>query len=110
MNNNKPQFSIDFERQYKIDHSNDFLYTEESSIRFKTIIYYFAQHQSFYKSPILNSKISTPSFNKGLLVIGNYGTGKSSILKTLSRLDNYLFKFHTALEVTLDYEKYKYSK
>ncbi len=51
----------------------------------RTLIFYFLSRKKFLDSPLLNFK-SQPNLNKGLLVIGNYGTGKSSIFRTFHQL------------------------
>lgn len=54
-----------------------------------TLLYYFAKSDNFYKSNLLykEDKI-TNDLNKGLLVIGGYGCGKTSFFKAF----HYLFK------------------
>lgn len=47
----------------------------------RTLCAYFLQRDGFYKSPLINN-ISNPDLRKGLMIIGTYGTGKTSILKT----------------------------
>lgn len=51
----------------------------------RTLCAYFLQKEGFYKSPLLNN-ISNPNLNKGLMIIGSYGTGKTSILKTFYQI------------------------
>ena len=53
----------------------------EGRVFVRTLCAYFLNKNGFYKSPILNKK-SVPNLEKGLLVIGNYGTGKTSIFNT----------------------------
>ena len=53
----------------------------EGRVFSRTLCTYFLQKNSFCKSPILNEK-SIPNLEKGLMVIGNYGTGKTSIFNT----------------------------
>lgn len=97
-------FLINFKNQYKLDHGVEFKETSDSIIRLGTILQYFAKNDLFFKSTILNIELSKPSWNKGLLIIGDYGTGKSSILQTLLKLFPGLYKYHTALEVNSHYE------
>ncbi len=51
----------------------------------RTLCAYFLQKNSFCKSPILNKK-SVPDLDKGLMVIGNYGTGKTSVFNTFHKM------------------------
>ena len=43
---------------------------------------YLGKNERFLNSTILNKKINEPHLFKGLLVIGGYGCGKTSIFKT----------------------------
>jgi len=80
----------------------------------KTILYYFAKDQRFFKSDRLckNDKgnyFSDPSFDKGLLIIGNYGNGKTSTMKTLKSLFDgtpLVFKSYSANRVVTTFESY----
>lgn len=92
-----------------------FNYTEETKLNVYTMAYYFAKDERFLKSPLLIKKVnqgkevrtSTPSLKKGLLIIGNYGNGKSSMLKTfcktLQTVRDHNFSFQTANNLVRDY-------
>lgn len=92
----------------------------------KTLCAYFAQRRAFLRSPLLNDK-SEPSLDKGLLIIGTYGTGKTSIMRTFDELFRYAvsnplgvadkhgvnqflarykfsFRYLTAIDVVKDFE------
>jgi DNA replication protein DnaC len=71
---------------------NPYSNTDEPFLLLKTLIYYFTQDDSFFKSPVL-SDLSKPSFNKGLLVIGGYGCGKTSTFKAIKRMFDTYIKF-----------------
>lgn len=62
----------------------------ESRILARTIAAYFLKRSKFLKSPLLNSK-SEPNLNKGLMIIGGYGTGKTSIINTFHQMIQYSF-------------------
>lgn len=51
-----------------------------------TLLYYIFHNEAFLKSPILNKTINQPHLDKGLLVIGSYGCGKTSIFKAIRHL------------------------
>lgn len=51
----------------------------------RTLCAYFLQKKSFFRSPLLNDK-SIPDLNKGLMIVGGYGTGKTSILNTFHQM------------------------
>ncbi|CAM3259616.1 DUF6079 family protein [Aequorivita lipolytica] len=96
-------FLIEFEHE----HQKDFVLNEESLLRVNTLINYFTKNKDFFTSPIV-SKLSQPSLNKGLLIIGDFGTGKSTILKTLLQVlkkTNVLYSIHHhVMEVNQKYE------
>ena len=57
----------------------------EGKIFAKTMIYYFLKDERFLKSPLI-SDVTIPSINKGVAIVGKWGNGKTSIMKTLWRL------------------------
>lgn len=79
--NHKTLFTL-FLIEYKHTYQKEFIQNDESLIRLNTLINYFTKSEDFLKSSIV-SHLSKPSLSKGLLVIGDFGTGKSTILKTL---------------------------
>lgn len=104
-----------FLENYKKFNNKDFIMTEESEVNLYTIAFYFAKDESFFRSPNIveeitiggNTKTSKPSFDKGLLIIGNFGNGKSSMLstfcKTLQGVRDYNFVFKAARKLSKDY-------
>jgi len=99
----KQRFYTNFE---KIENKK-FNPTAEVDKILSTIIYYFIGAPIFLKSTVLASKISKPSFQKGLLLIGNYGTGKTAIMiviaETLKELNIHL-KIMLTSELVREYE------
>ncbi len=78
----------------------------ESSDLLCTLCYYFAGDEKFFSSPILSNE-SKPSFEKGLLIVGGYGIGKTASLKQLSQLcagTQSAFPVLSAAQVVYDYE------
>ena len=57
----------------------------ESKRLARTICAYFLQKKAFFRSPLLNEK-SIPDMQKGLMIVGGYGTGKTSILNTFHQM------------------------
>jgi hypothetical protein len=105
--------------EYKIMFKRDFKFTEESKILLFTVLYYFFRDDHFFNSPCLIKPGGTnPSFDKGLLIMGNTGVGKTSMLLALEQLfNNYLlyfpkthFKSITAYQTVNDFEKLKTSE
>lgn len=74
----------------------------------KPLIYYFSKDNRFYECENL-SKISQPSFDKGLLIIGNFGNGKTSTMKVFEQIFKGVpgigFKGFSANEVVTIFEK-----
>lgn len=96
-------FLIDFSQTY----NKEFILNEESLTRLNTLIQYFLKNEDFFKSPIV-SDLSHPSFDKGLLLIGDLGTGKTAMLNILLqvlRKTNILYTIpHHVIEVNQKYE------
>jgi len=74
----------------------------------EVLIYYFSKDERFFECENL-SKISTPSFDKGLLIIGTFGNGKTAVMKTFEKIfrttTGVSFKGFTANEIVTMYEK-----
>ena len=62
---------------------NPYSDSKEPEYLIHTLICYFLKNDKFFNSPLLNTKLSKPSFNKGLLIIGGYGNGKTTVMQTL---------------------------
>lgn len=71
-------------------------------------LYYFSKNENFFKCKNL-SNLSKPSFDKGLLVIGDFGNGKTSVFKTFEKIfknmPGYIFTGYSANHVVVEYEK-----
>ncbi|OHT44456.1 P-loop NTPase family protein [Flavobacterium tructae] len=72
------------------------------------LIYYFSKDERFFSCDNL-SDISQPSFDKGLLIIGNYGNGKTSTMKVFESIFRGIpkvgFKSYSANEAVIMFEK-----
>jgi hypothetical protein len=72
------------------------------------IIYYFSKDNRFFECENL-SHISEPSFEKGLLIIGNFGNGKTSTMKVFEEIfkgiPDFGFKSFSANEAVTMFEK-----
>lgn len=72
------------------------------------LIYYFSKDQRFFECENL-SKISDPSFEKGLLIIGTFGNGKTATMKVFENIfkavPGFAFKGYSANESVLMFEK-----
>lgn len=85
-----------FLKAYKFLNDVDFLITDQSIKNLEPIIKYFSFDTSFSESENLvkkcGNKALAPSFKKGLLLIGNVGNGKTSIMKSMEFLIDFHFK------------------
>ena len=100
-----------FKNQYFKDHMVHFIENDEAKQLVYTLIYYFQNKDDFFNSNLLYPLVGTTiSLNKGLIIIGGYGTGKSTILQTFQKLINTVFisrvtsKFNPAIDVVQEYE------
>jgi len=80
----------------------------------ETLINYFSRNEDFLNSPRLcrtpsGKFISEPSFKKGFLIIGDFGCGKSSMMrafKTLFDGHTLTFKSYTTNKIVTNFESY----
>lgn len=81
---------------YKFLNGFDFEITEESIKNIEPIIKYFAHDSTFFDADnsikVVGNKQLTPSFKKGLLLIGNVGNGKTSVMKAIQFMIDYYFE------------------
>lgn len=100
-----------FKIEFKKLTGNELSIDRERLDDYRTLLCYFSKDQRFFRCENLNKTKSEPSFDKGLLIIGGYGNGKSSCLQAISKalhpfnVDQ--FKYHNANEVVDMYEACK---
>ncbi len=73
--------------------------TEEMTANVKALCYYFAKDDRFFKSC---NPMSSPSFEKGLMLVGAYGNGKTDSMRVFQRMlqiPGYSFKSFSSHEV-----------
>jgi DNA replication protein DnaC len=79
-----------------------------STKNLEPLVYYFSKDERFFECENL-SKLSEPSFDKGLLIIGTFGNGKTSTMKVFEHIFKSIpgvgFKGYSANEVVLQFEK-----
>jgi len=72
------------------------------------LVYYFSKDPRFFECENL-SKLSTPSFDKGILIVGHFGNGKTATMRVFERIFQNIkgmsFKGYTANEVVGMFEK-----
>lgn len=94
-----------FKQKYKELEGVD--YDESYIDNLKTVLYYFSNDERFFNCSNL-SVLSKPSFEKGLLIVGNYGNGKTSTMKTLRSLFEHTpksFKMFTTNRIVTRFEE-----
>lgn len=112
---------------YKFLNGVDFIINEETLMNIEPIIKYFSFDKTYFDCDNVIKKVGnkdlTPSFEKGLLLVGNFGNGKTSVMKAMSfMIDYYLnlsksenwntsgdwnrikFKFKTTEELVTEFE------
>lgn len=97
-------FKIHFEKA----NLKPFLKSDETIQNLEPILYYFAKDERFFKCQNLTN-LSVPSFDKGLLIIGAFGNGKTSVMKAFESMFRGIkgigFKGYSANEVVTMFEK-----
>ena len=92
---------------YKAQNKSAFKVTKESLQNIMPVVLYFTKDDEFFECPNL-SNLHKPSFDKGLLLIGSYGTGKSSVLKACQSVLQQFGKsyaIHNMNDVVSNYEQ-----
>lgn len=97
-----------FGRMFKEIHGKNFVYNDEVLENIKPLMYYFMKDENFFSCKNL-SKLSEPSFEKGLLIIGNFGNGKTATMEVFEKIFKPIkstsFKGYSANEVVNMFEK-----
>ncbi|MDK2772162.1 MAG: hypothetical protein KYX68_08070 [Flavobacterium sp.] len=78
-----------FQAKFLEIEGRNFFCTEENKALVFTLIYFFQKKENFYNSSLLfeypNTKID---LNKGLVIVGGFGCGKTSILRVFQQIIN----------------------
>jgi len=90
-------------------HQNENVKFDKSMLdQVNTVLYYFCKDPRFFKQDNLVTDFNQiPSFHKGLMIVGGYGTGKSSTMKCLRDLFQntpLVFKANTTKKLVQMYE------
>ena len=79
-----------FKNSFRLHTGKDFIETPDTIRNIAPIITYFAKDEGFFKCDNLVRKVGqtvlNPSFEKGLLIIGNYGNGKTSTMNAIQKM------------------------
>lgn len=97
-----------FKKHFQLIHGKPFVKTPETIQNLEPILYYFAKDERFFECANL-TRLSEPSFDKGLLIIGAFGNGKTSVMKVFESIFRGIkgtgFKGYSANEVVTMFEK-----
>lgn len=93
---NYKNLSYGFLQAFETLHAKKFELTKDSILNIRSVVQYFANDQAFFESERLIKQIDDreliPSFQKGILLVGDFGNGKSSIMQTFEHLINHNYK------------------
>jgi len=74
----------------------------------RTLFYYFLKDEMFFQCPNLIGELSIPSFDKGLLIIGGFGIGKTAYMKAFEKCfekySPHRFKIYSTNDVVTMFE------
>ncbi|MBM1105164.1 hypothetical protein JQC67_03325 [Aurantibacter crassamenti] len=97
-----------FKQYFKIISGRAFKETKESINNISAVFYYFLRDESFNYHPNVKMELSKPSFDKGLLIIGDYGIGKTDCMKALElclkQIKKNRFKIYSTNEIVQKFE------
>jgi DNA replication protein DnaC len=97
-----------FKAHFLMVNNKEFEKNEFTIKNLEPLIYYFAKDERFFNCENL-SKLSTPSFDKGILIIGTFGNGKTAVMRTFEKIfattKGVSFKGYSANEVVTMFEK-----
>ena len=89
----KKTLYIAFKEVFRFLTGKDFVEDSDTLLNIEAIVKYFAKDESFFdcKRLVVNvdGVVLNPSFDKGFLIIGNFGNGKSTIMKCFEYLINH---------------------
>ena len=98
-----------FKSWYKYVNKKDFIETSDSKKNVGVLLSYFSKDDNFFKSDRLKKEYNKPSFSKSLLIVGFFGNGKTSILRTFYEMFNHYqlpmrFKMVNAHDLVTEWE------
>jgi DNA replication protein DnaC len=97
-----------FKTNFHSVNKKEFVKDEFTTNNILPLVYYFSKDKRFFDCENL-SKLSTPSFDKGVLIVGTFGNGKTAAMRVFERIFQNIkgmtFKGYTANEVVGLFEK-----
>lgn len=85
--------------------TGEFIVNNENKDILTTLFYYFTANDTEFKKEALKTVKNKPSLNKGILLIGNMGSGKTQILDIFKQLKWQSFSRCTVYDVVEAFEK-----
>lgn len=98
---NQEKLKILFLTYFEILFDKEFNLEDDSNQYLELLLNYFCRNDEFFKSPLLIKNLNKPDFNKGLLILGNTGVGKSKVLKTFEQMFKNEFIFNPNYHFTM---------
>ena len=97
-----------FKTTFTSVHGKEFEKNEFTTNNILPLVYYFSKDPRFFECENL-SKSSNPSFDKGILIVGTFGNGKTATMRVFEKIFQNIkgmsFKGYTANEVVTMFEK-----
>jgi len=100
-----------FKKKYFEVNQQAFEETADTRKNMASLVRYFAKDAEFlnYGYQLEGKYLSTPSLDKGLILVGGYGNGKSTVMKTFQKMfigiPNYSFGYFSSHEIVTKYEQ-----
>lgn len=100
-----------FKNTYLKINKKEFIETSQSRKNIAPLLRYFAKDVDFlnYGYKLHGNYLSVPSLEKGLIIVGGFGNGKSKVMRTFQKMflgiPNYSFGYFSANEIVLRYEQ-----
>lgn len=93
---NYKNLSHGFLQAFELLNAKKYELNPDSILNIKAVVQYFANDEAFFQSERLIKQIDdrelVPSFKKGILIVGDFGNGKSSIMQTFEYLIDHNYK------------------
>lgn len=96
----------DFKKAFFENEKKYFINDNVSVANVKPLFYYFLNNLDQFKDCDNTSNITTVDLSKGLLIVGDYGCGKTATMKALEKAtkgSKFGFKYYTAKEIVTRY-------
>lgn len=92
-----------FQSKFQEIENEKFICTEESKALVYTLIYFFQKKDNFKNSSLLfQHPLSSTNLNKGLVIVGGFGCGKTSILRVFQQIINESNQVNLKFTTTVD--------